>query len=572
MQLRKKQALSIMVSVMILLGLPGCNATTHFGAGVAGAGKPLQVVTTTPILADITRNIADKNAQVYSLVPNGSDPHTYEPSLQDVRKVVYADAVFSNNLLLEEQALIRTVDANLPKGVRNTRVGEESKKYGANLIRLVEDPSLNTIWLGMRVQGKGSEYGANEDSQVRIQAVDLQGPGVASAFLTGTFGDPQPYLNSADGFSSDDGYKGDTVKLPTNAHTHMSWAFTKPGIYRLKLHSQLLKTDLPAQAQANKCVPGQSRPICQLGDTELVFAVGVDPNRVPGRQGAQVINSGHMDITVDLKSGGFTLYGDRADGKPGNAYYNPATTVIEVPNAALNQIPANPAYRFLGRPGSEIYVLAQAVLGKHVHGEIDPHYWQSVPNLKAATEVIRDTLIAKDPQHRQEYEKNTKIYLEKLDRLDSYIRTVFASIPKAQKNLVTTHDAFGYLAHEYGLNVAGYVSANPNLEPSAADVIKLTRTLKELQVNAVFIEPTMLTHVNDLRQAASRTGVKVCRIYGDTFYKNVDSYLKLMSENAYNIKVCLDPLNAPPPRFNEEIGNSDAINFNQSPEKKRSGE
>lgn len=530
-----------------MMGLCSCQSQMHLADK---SDMPLKIITTTPILADLARNIVRPNAEVKSLVPNGADPHTYEPSLQDVRSIVYADAVFSNNLLLEEQGLIRTVDANLPQEVKNTRVGEEAKKYGADLIRLVEDPSLNTIWLGMRVQGEGQQFGATRDSQVRIQAVDMQGKGILSAFLTGTFGDPQPYLNSGDGFLVSDGYQADTVKLPTNAHTHMSWAFTKPGIYRLQLKGQLVnQSDIPTRPKADPCRVGVKADICELGSTELVFAVGVDPHKVPGRSGAQIINSGHMDITVDLKNSSFTLFGDRSDGKAGNAYYNPATTVIEVPNAALNQIPANPSYRFLGRPGSEIYVLAQAVLGKHVHGEIDPHYWQSVPNVKAAAEVIRDTLIARDPQHRNDYEVNTRRYQAKLDQLDKYIRSTFSTIPPAQKNLVTTHDAFGYLAHEYGLNVAGYVSANPNLEPSAADVIKLTRTLKELQVKAVFVEPTMLTHVNDLKQAASRTNVKVCRIYGDTFYQDIDTYLKLMSANAYNLKICLDPLNAPPPKF-----------------------
>ena len=54
--------------------------------------------------------------------------------------------------------------------------------------------------------------------------------------------------------------------------------------------------------------------------------------------------------------------------------------MIEVPNAALHEVPPDPSMRFLGRAGDLIHQLPQAVLGKHVHGEIDPHLWQDVGN------------------------------------------------------------------------------------------------------------------------------------------------------------------------------------------------
>lgn len=562
----KKTCLATVVSLSLLIfGLSGCQIgksqikTTNGALATTGktgnkdeANKRLRIVTTTPILADLVRNVAGPQAEVTSLVPPGADPHTYEPSLRDVRSIVYADAIFSNNLLLEEQSLIRTIDANLPKGVANTRVAEESKKYGSHLIQLVEDPSLNTIWLGMRVNGEGINWGANRDSEVRLQATGASGPGNLAAFLTGTFGQPQVYLSSGDGFDAGQGYQSDTVKLPTNAHTHMSWAFTKPGVYRLKVAAQLANlANVQALAKPDKCKLGQNNPeLCAIASGEITFAVGVDPHKVPGKENAQVLNAGHMDLTVDLDQGRLEFYGDRIDKKPGNAHYDLDKTVIAVPNAALNQIPADPEYRFLGRPGQEAYVLAQAVLGKHVHGEIDPHLWQSVPNTKTMVEVIRDTLINADNVHRERYLTNAQHYLQKLDRLDKYIHQALSTIPTAQRNLVTTHDAFGYLANTYSLNVAGFVTSNPSKDPSARDIIALTRTLRDLQVKAVFVEPNTAAHVADLRQAARQTGVTVCQLYGDTFTKEVDTYLKLMATNAYNLKVCLDPDNAPPARFN----------------------
>ena len=57
---------------------------------------------------------------------------------------------------------------------------------------------------------------------------------------------------------------------------------------------------------------------------------------------------------------------------------DPDKTVVWVPPKALTEIPPSPAFRFLGHPGSPIHQLPQAVLGAHVHGEIDPHLWMSI--------------------------------------------------------------------------------------------------------------------------------------------------------------------------------------------------
>ena len=72
-----------------------------------------------------------------------------------------------------------------------------------------------------------------------------------------------------------------------------------------------------------------------------------------------------------------------------------------------------------------MYLLAQAVLGKHVHGEIDPHIWHSVPNAKASVQVIRDALISADPAGASEYATRTEQVVKELDALDAQLRQVY---------------------------------------------------------------------------------------------------------------------------------------------------
>lgn len=499
-----------------------------------GDGERLHLAGTTAVVTDVVRNVAGKRADVVQLIPDGADPHSWEPTLRDTREVAHADAVFSTNLLLEENSLIRTIDANISSPERHIRLAEESKAYGAHLIPLVEDHSLDTVWLGMRVRAEKLRATAPPDAEARIRVLDVKGPGVLAAYLTGTFGQPKPYIDSSNGIDA-----SDSVALPLNAHTHMSWAFTKPGIYRMRVAAEL--ADAPGQ-------PAKAT----LPPVWVTFAVGVDPARATAAMGAApttIINSGHMDLSANWDTSTLEFYGDRTDGGPGDAHYNPATTLVVVPDMALSEVPGDPSYRFLGDAGDHIYVLAQAVLGKHVHGEIDPHVWQSVPNVIAEVDVIRDTLVRLDPAGAPTYRANADAYQAKLSRLDAYMREVIGSIPPQARNLVTTHDAYGYLGHEYGLTVTGFVTPNPGIEPSTTDLIRLNRTLTSLDVPAVFIEPMLATYSRELIEAAGNAGRRVCTLYGDTFTDSVDSYVEAMASNAYNLKVCLDPAGGPPARF-----------------------
>ncbi|MDO5747954.1 MAG: anchored repeat ABC transporter, substrate-binding protein [Actinomycetaceae bacterium] len=532
-----RMMLAVVVAVFVGIALLPQNSLSSVALTAKGEGcvrKP-SLVATTPLIADIVRQVALPNMCVTSLVPSGADPHTYEATLEDVRTIAHADVVFSNHLLLEEQSVMRAIQANLPKGGQHVMLAEQSKRYGARLIQLVEDAALDTVWLGMRVRDSAVTKTAdsNRNQEIRIRAVKKTGPGDIAAFLTGTFGQPQVYINTADGFDDD------SVRLPVNAHTHMSWAFTKPGIYTLDVEAALAK-DPDATKQEF------------LARTTLTFAVGTDPTRVANK--STIIREGHMDIAIDMHKREFTLFGDRVDKKPGDTSYLPSKTVIAVPHASLNQIPPEPSYRFLGRPGHDIYLLAQAVLGKHVHGEIDPHVWQDVGNVIAFTQVIRDTLISYDPSHRDEYTRRAKKYVNTLTDLNKYVQTTLSSIPESHRNIVTTHDAYGYLGAAYGMTIAGFVTPNPNIEPSTRDLIRLNATLGDLHVPAVFIEPTLARHAGDLISAARSRGVNVCTVYGDTFDEKVTTYVQMMATNAYHLKTCLDPDSLPPPRFHSQAG------------------
>lgn len=521
----------------LVAALAGCSGPSTAAEDADGKAK---VVATTSILADIVSHVAGDAADVTGLIPAGADAHSYELGLRAVRDIAYADAVFTNGLLLEPQQLQRTVESTVPENARVVPVAEQAQRHGFQPRMLVEDAGLDAPWLGLRVAAPEQDSaGAPEQSPPAVPKTavadialkKLEGPGDAAAYIVGTFGTPELLFNSADGTDADD-----ATTLPVDAHTHVSWAFSKPGIYKLTIG-----------ADARDAV---GEPATPLQEQTFTIAVGVDPHTaVPG---AEVLEHGHVDITAEFgaeRTGRLALLGDapkkdqRGVTQSTRHEYDPARTVIAVPSATLQEVPAGREYRFLGNPGDETYLLPQAVLGKHVHGEYDPHFWHDVEAVKAVVKVVRDELGAADPQHSAQYSTNAENYLAELDDLHAEMKRTYGTIPQSNRNLVTTHDGYGYLADAYGLTLAGYVSPNPSVEPSPRDVIALTRTLENLNVPAVFLEPVAQSRPAELSEVAGRLGIQVCTIRGDALDPPgkgpAQTYIDFMRSNAQSLSTCL---------------------------------
>lgn len=516
-------ALALLGALLAALLFSGC-ATIAKGTLVADDGR-LQVITTTGILRDLVENVGGERVNAASLVPDGGDPHSYEPTLRDVRNVVYADVAFSNYMLLEQHNIVKTLDANLDQGAPNISLAEDAVKYAAEIIPLVENVNLDTIWLGLRARGEGARYGVDRASDVLISVTAASGPGEVYGYLTGSFGEADVYFDSSDGFDPSDGFGEDTATLPADAHTHMSWVFTEPGVYEVSFAASLQ-------------VDATAKPVA-LGEATFTFVVGVNP-AAAGRPGATVLNQGHADLTADLdRDELYALYDPEGGGEATQRSYGADEVVIEAPSKALDEVPSGEQFSFMGDAGEPIYQLPQAVLGKHVHGEIDPHLWQDVGNAMSYVELIRDTLIEADPAGAAEYRANADAYLQRLERLERYVRRTIAAIPKSRRYMVTTHDAFAYLADAYGLEVAGFATPNPAVEASLADRRKLTETVRNLGVPAVFLEPNLAARSSTLTEVAKENGIEICPIYGDTFDGEVDSYVEMMRFNADSLRECL---------------------------------
>jgi ABC-type Zn uptake system ZnuABC Zn-binding protein ZnuA len=137
----------------------------------------------------------------------------------------------------------------------------------------------------------------------------------------------------------------------------------------------------------------------------------------------------------------------------------------------------------------------------------DPHWWHSIPNVKQATKIIRDELIKLDPTNKADFEKNGNAYLAKLDALDNWVKRKVAELPRDKRKLITSHDAFQYLARDYGFQIEAIEGMSTETEASNRHVSELIDDIKKQNVKAIFLESTLNPKVTT--QITRETGVKI---------------------------------------------------------------
>ena len=188
---------------------------------------------------------------------------------------------------------------------------------------------------------------------------------------------------------------------------------------------------------------------------------------------------------------------------------------------------------------------------KHDHKEHDPHVWHDVQNAIQMVQVIRDELVKADPANADKYTANAAAYVQQLKDLDQWVVKQVATLPEANRKLVTSHDTFGYFSNRYGFKVVGTALASFSTEasdPSAKDFAKLVDAIKAANVPAIFAENVQNPKL--MQRLAQEAGVKLAPpLYTDALGKpgsEGDTYIKMMRYNVTTIvtqsEAMTDPL------------------------------
>jgi ABC-type Zn uptake system ZnuABC Zn-binding protein ZnuA/ABC-type Mn2+/Zn2+ transport system permease subunit len=120
----------------------------------------------------------------------------------------------------------------------------------------------------------------------------------------------------------------------------------------------------------------------------------------------------------------------------------------------------------------------------------DPHWWHDPRNAAAAADRIGEALAAEVSDATTTIGRRTADYVAEIDALDRAIGRCFSALPPAQRKVVTDHDAFGYLAERYDLEIVGTVipAVTTEAQASAGELAELRETIEREGVQAVFPE------------------------------------------------------------------------------------
>lgn len=146
------------------------------------------------------------------------------------------------------------------------------------------------------------------------------------------------------------------------------------------------------------------------------------------------------------------------------------------------------------------------------------------------TELVADRLIEMDPTHESTYRANADALSADLDDLDTAYREGLASC--GQEHMVTTHEAFGYLALNYGFDQVGITGISPEAEPSPARLAEVATIVRETGVDTIYSEVLVGTDIAET--VASETGADVLvldPVEGLTEESAGQDYLEVMRSN-----------------------------------------
>lgn len=147
---------------------------------------------------------------------------------------------------------------------------------------------------------------------------------------------------------------------------------------------------------------------------------------------------------------------------------------------------------------------------------VDPHMWMDVHLWARTVDVIANYLRLLEPGCAGAPAR-AETYRAELAALHAWVDESVATIPLEQRVLVTAHDAFGYYARAYGLEVAGIQGISTASEAAIGDIRSTVRTVVERNIPAIFVESSVNARtVQAVQQAAAAQGVET-RVGGELY-------------------------------------------------------
>lgn len=167
---------------------------------------------------------------------------------------------------------------------------------------------------------------------------------------------------------------------------------------------------------------------------------------------------------------------------------------------------------------------------EHAEGTVDPHFWLDPTRYASAVKAIADQLAAADSGNATAYKENAATFAAELTTLDNEFTEALKTC--AQRDLVTGHAAFAYLADRYDLHQESIAGLSPDAEPDAAAMKELVEHIREHNVTTVYAETLVSKDLTETIAKEAGASVAVLDpIEGLSDASSGTNYLEVMRSN-----------------------------------------
>jgi len=124
-------------------------------------------------------------------------------------------------------------------------------------------------------------------------------------------------------------------------------------------------------------------------------------------------------------------------------------------------------------------------------GHADPHVWGDPALWKIAARTVSRGLCELDPVGTEGYQSRLQELEGQFDKLRAWAEARVSEIPKDQRVLITSHDAFNYFGRAFGFEVVGVQGISTASEAGLADITKVADLVRARKLKALFIESSV---------------------------------------------------------------------------------
>lgn len=211
-------------------------------------------------------------------------------------------------------------------------------------------------------------------------------------------------------------------------------------------------------------------------------------------------------------------------------------------------------FEALAEQGVVIYALGAAVkeagfiiggfeLSEQLSDVDDPHFWFDPRNWEITAQDLADALAAQDPGYAAAYQANAAAYIEQLQWLYDWANTGLRSIDKAQRYLVTSHDAFQYFGAAFGWQMQAIQGLSTEDEAGVGDIQATVDFVVDNGIPVLFVESSIPPDTIEAVMAAVQAQGKEVRIglrelFGDAMGEPDafgGTYVGMLAQNALTI-------------------------------------